>query len=108
MREQYDLIVVGTSFAGSFFLHRYLERSPASARVLVLERGQVATHREQLDGARARLVSRANRSIVNRNPDKRWVFLHTFGGNSNCWFACTPRLLPDDFRLRSKFGAGVD
>ena len=108
MRDRYDLIVVGTSFSASFFLHRYLARSPAGARVLVLERGAMNTHRWQLDGGRQKLTARAYRSIVNRNPEKEWVFLHTFGGNSNCWYACTPRMLPDDFRLRSRFGVGVD
>jgi len=108
MRDSYDLIVVGTSFSASFFLHRYLARSPADARVLVLERGAMNTHRWQLDGGRQKLTTRAYRSIVNRNPEKEWVFLHTFGGNSNCWYACTPRMLPDDFRLRSRFGVGVD
>jgi choline dehydrogenase-like flavoprotein len=108
MRQQYDVIVVGTGFASSFFLQRYLERSPAGVRVLVLERGKVTTHKEQLDGERRTMMGRASRTIVNRNPEKRWVFLHTFGGNSNCWFACTPRMVPDDFRLRTKFGAGVD
>lgn len=107
MRESYDLIIVGTSFSASFFLHRYLERTPA-ARVLVLERGQMNTHRAQLDGARDDISAASRRAIVNRHEEKRWVFLHTFGGNSNCWYACTPRMLPDDFRLRSRFGVGAD
>jgi choline dehydrogenase-like flavoprotein len=107
MRDSYDLIVVGSSFSASFFLHRYLERTPA-ARVLVLERGVMNTHERQLEDRRTQLTAAAERAFVNRNPHKRWVFLHTFGGNSNCWFACTPRMLPDDFRLRAKFGVGVD
>ena len=39
MSARYDLIIVGTGFAGAFFLMRYLERAPATVRVLVLERG---------------------------------------------------------------------
>jgi choline dehydrogenase-like flavoprotein len=107
MRESYDLIVVGSSFSASFFLHRYLERMPR-ARVLVLERGIMNTHAWQLDGGRQKLNAAAERAFVNRTPGKDWTFLHTFGGNSNCWYGCTPRMLPDDFRLYSKFGVGVD
>ncbi len=40
MAEHYDVVIVGTSFAASFFLLRYLEHAPQNARVLVLERGQ--------------------------------------------------------------------
>src|SRR5690606_4402002 len=39
---------------------------------------------------------------------KVWVAHSTFGGNSNCWWACTPRFHPDDFRLRTLHGAGMD
>jgi len=39
MSARYDLIIVGTGFAGTFFLMRYLEGAPATVRVLVLERG---------------------------------------------------------------------
>jgi len=66
------------------------------------------THAQQMQDKRMPLKDAAERAFVNRNPDKEWLFLHAFGGNSNCWFACTPRMLPDDFRLRSKFGVGVD
>ena len=42
MSARYDLIIVGTGFAGTFFLMRYLEGAPATVRVLVLvlERGE--------------------------------------------------------------------
>ena len=36
MDDAYELIVAGTGFASSFFLHRFLERSGPGARVLVL------------------------------------------------------------------------
>lgn len=106
--QTFDLIVVGTSFSASFFLHRYLKRSPPATRVLVLERGPLITHRQQLDGGRSPMWTRANDSYINRTPEKEWAFVHAFGGNSSCWAGSTPRMLPDDFRLRSRFGVGVD
>jgi len=70
MPQSYDLIVVGTSFSASFFLHRYLERTP-TARVLVLERGIVNTHEQQLVDKRMPLLAAAERAFVNRNPEKQ-------------------------------------
>jgi choline dehydrogenase-like flavoprotein len=106
--DRYDLLVVGTGFASTFFLKRYLERSPRTTRVLVLERGGRHTHRAQLDGARPVMLQRTRAEFVNATPDKTWRFMSAFGGGSNCWYACTPRMTPDDFRLRSRFGVGDD
>lgn len=107
-RDGHDLVVVGTGFASSFFLKRWLERSPATARALVLERGQRHSHREQLRGERGRMLQAADRGFANATPEKEWRYLHAFGGGSNCWYACAPRMLPDDFRMRTRFGVGVD
>lgn len=38
--SSFSLVVVGTGFASTFFLHRYLARAPATSRILVLERGR--------------------------------------------------------------------
>lgn len=105
---RYDVIIVGSSFAASFFLHRYLQRSGRDVRVLVLERGEMNSHAWQLAGGRDVLERKAQASIINRTPEKPWNFLLSFGGNSNCWVACTPRMLPADFRLRSEYGVGED
>jgi choline dehydrogenase-like flavoprotein len=104
--ESYDLILVGTSFASSFFLLEYLRRQPR-ARVLVLERGQMLTHAEH--GSRSReLQQQTDRSYVNRTPSKPWMFSLAFGGSSNCWVGCTPRMTPEDFELQTRYGVAVD
>lgn len=36
----FTLVVVGTGFASSFFLHEYLKHADNNARILVLERGE--------------------------------------------------------------------
>jgi choline dehydrogenase-like flavoprotein len=106
--ERYDVVVIGTGPAASFFLHRYLRGSGADVRVLVLERGGMNSHASQLDGGRPRLVRASREAIANRTPDKVWNYLLTFGGSSNCWVGGTPRMLPNDFRLRSAYGVGED
>jgi choline dehydrogenase-like flavoprotein len=104
--ESYDLILVGTSFASSFFLLEYVRRAP-KGRVLVLERGRRLTHAEQ--GAQLPALDQAARdTFVNATPWKPWVFRVAFGGSSNCWAACTPRFTPEDFQLRTRYGIGAD
>ena len=52
---------------------------------------------------------RMSEHYENLNPlDKYWTFFTGYGGGSNCWWACTPRLIPDDFRTKSLFGIGMD
>ncbi len=101
----YDLIVVGTGFAGNFFLKKALEKLPDSARILVLERGKMVTHADQI---RMRANSDVDAQSLIRQTglpieEKRWVFNVGFGGGSNCWWAGTPRMLPSDFRMKSQY-----
>ena len=112
----YDLIVAGTSFAASFFLKKYLEKSPANVQVLVLERGQFEPQRDRI--ARAKKMpfgqvpfvtsTATGATYINENPDKPWIFDPSFGGSSNCWTGCTPRFMPNDFKLQSLYGVGMD
>ena len=51
LMEKFDLILVGTGFASSFFLRKYLEKSPLDNRVLVLERGIMCPYTERLKAA---------------------------------------------------------
>jgi choline dehydrogenase-like flavoprotein len=104
---EFDLILIGSSFASSFFLHRYLEGARPSARILVLERGEFRDHRWQLTH-RSELESEARNSYAGAQSVKPWVFRLAFGGSSNCWWACTPRLMPEDFRLQTTYGVGRD
>jgi choline dehydrogenase-like flavoprotein len=113
MSESYDIVAVGTGFASSFFLHRYLERSSRPLRILILEAGPMKTHKDQLTEGDPmevgiRRQARADAQFVNASPEKTWRFYTGFGGGSNCWVACTPRLVPEDFELYSKYGIGMD
>ncbi len=105
--ERFDAIIVGTGFASSFFLHRLLRGLGRHARVLVLEAGSRHTHSWQLQHPRA-LEKIAARGFINRTPEKPWIVQRAFGGGSSCWWACTPRLLPNDFMLHSTYGVGTD
>lgn len=106
--DHYDLILVGTSFASSFFLHRYLQLAERRhPRVLVLERGARRSSRWRIENDRQADVP-SEEYFVNETPEKHWPFNITFGGTSHAWWACTPRFLPSDFELRSRYGVGDD
>jgi choline dehydrogenase-like flavoprotein len=103
----YDVVLIGSGFASSFFLHRYLQHASPSARILVLERGEFRDHRWHL-AHRNDLQPEAVAACGLERSTKPWLFRLAFGGSSNCWWACTPRFLPEDFRLQSTYGVGRD
>jgi choline dehydrogenase-like flavoprotein len=104
----YDLVIVGTGFASSFFLREYLRRAPRTARVLVIERGARETRGWQLANRTASRIDPAATYQRSGREAKAWQFTIGFGGGSNCWWGCTPRFMPNDFRLRSVYGVGDD
>src|SRR5690606_27310622 len=112
MQNAFDLVVVGTGFASTFFLHQYLRDAPARARVLVLERGYNFLQRDRRRQLAGDAVKNPNPEphevYVNNNQDKHWAFSIGFGGSSNCWFGCTPRFMPSDFEMQSRYGVAVD
>ncbi|MEJ2086165.1 MAG: GMC family oxidoreductase [Acidobacteriota bacterium] len=106
MSEHYDLIAVGSSFATAFLLDGYLRRARPDARILVLERGTFDALDWQLEHKKSSSLQTGEE--VRNDSGKRWVYVLAVGGASNGWWACTPRMMPNDFRLRSKYGVGVD
>lgn len=112
---KYDLILVGTGFASTFFLKKFLEKaSNASKKVLVLERGMFYPHQDRLNTMRGKepdykkLLKNQEDTFINTNKKKPWVFDVNFGGSSNCWWGCTPRLMPSDFKMKTLYGVAND
>ncbi len=107
MRDiQYDLAIVGTGFASTFFLMQYLKSAPKNARVIVLERGPVNSGAPGQAYKENKGVSFAD-TYINKNPKKGWVQRIGFGGGT-CWTGNTPRMHPNDFRTKSLYGRGDD
>jgi choline dehydrogenase-like flavoprotein len=107
MTEHFDIIIIGTGFAGAFFLKRYLERAPSAARVLVLERGASDPKSWQLANQRTSSIA-AEDVFVSIPKTKEWYTSPGFGGNSKCWGGGGTRMMPGDFELRSRYGVGED
>jgi choline dehydrogenase-like flavoprotein len=107
MTEHYDVVIVGTSFASSFFLLRYLEHAAPTARILVLERGNEDTKPWQLAHRKHSSIE-PEEVYENDNLMKDWYTSPGFGGNSKCWMGGTTRMMPGDFQLKSRYGVGTD
>lgn len=105
--QNFDLVIAGTGFSATFFLHRWLRQMPDTARVLVLEHGSVDPHRWQRENRRNSRIDETTLFDA-PNREKRWGFTVGFGGGSNCWWGCAPRFLPADFALHSRYGVGMD
>src|SRR3984893_11985048 len=107
MTEHYDVVIVGTSFASSFFLLRYLEHAPSKVRILVLERGNEDTKAWQLANRRHSSID-PEEVYENETIQKDWYTSPGFGGNSKCWMGGTTRMMPGDFQLKTRYGVGQD
>jgi choline dehydrogenase-like flavoprotein len=102
----FDLVVVGSGFGSLFFLDGYVTRRPNS-RILLLERGPYRSHVWQLEQMQNSAIA-ADTTFRGRKRQKPWKFTIGLGGGLNCWYATTPRLHPNDFHLRSRYGIGRD
>jgi choline dehydrogenase-like flavoprotein len=104
--RQYPVVVIGTGFGALFFVHRLLELRP-DTRVLMLERGMLRSWEQQIEEGRNEAVPHTD-TFVHSGRSKPWNFTIGYGGGTNCWFANTPRLHPNDFCLKSRYGRGQD
>jgi choline dehydrogenase-like flavoprotein len=107
MDERYDVIIVGTGFAGAFFLKRYLERASAGSRILVLDRGARDSKAWQLANRRTSSID-PGEVFVSYPAEKQWYVSPGFGGNSKCWGGGGTRMMPGDFQLKTRYGVGED
>ena len=100
--RQWDVIIAGTSFAAMFFLRAL----PAGLSILLVEKGRYQPHETQLQRG---IDGLEDFRQINHSPhEKTWTAHTSFGGNSNCWWACTPRFHPNDFQLKTLYGVGDD
>lgn len=104
--NKYDLIVVGTGFASTFFLKSYLASAPKTSRILVLERGRINNASPGKEYLSNNNISFED-TYINMNRSKGWVQRIGFGGGT-CWTGNTPRMHPNDFKTSTLYGVGDD
>ena len=124
MQRDVDVVIVGSGVCGGMVAARLASNG---VRVLLLEAGPRVKRPEALAQYRAALIKvpecpypnapyaphstsdQPDSYYVQNGPDKfDSTYLRQVGGTTWHWLGTTLRLIPDDFRLRTKFGVGVD
>src|SRR4051794_23899391 len=106
--EDSDTVIIGSGVAG-VLVARALAQS--GRKTTILERGSFVPWREQLRQQRwegSSPTSEHNHENDPRGLDWDWEYVYGVGGSMNRWLGVTPRLLPEDFEMRSRFGVARD
>jgi choline dehydrogenase-like flavoprotein len=119
-----DVVIVGAGIAGTLAGYRLAR---AGVKVLILDAGPRVDRDEALEKYRAALIKvpespyptvahapspnvlEPNGYYVQAGPDTfKSTYLRLVGGTTWHWLGSTLRLLPSDFRMKTRFGVGVD
>ena len=83
----------------------------AGRSVVMLERGGLKTHAQQLgDGSYTTDApgARPNHQTAPGTPEHPWSYVYGVGGSSLHWTGNAPRLSAADFEMRSRYGVMLD
>jgi choline dehydrogenase-like flavoprotein len=106
LAASYETVIIGSGFGSFFFLHEFLKK-PRAGRTLLIEWGAYKTHDWQVAN-RANSIYETESLYTHGEGERSWHYSVAFGGGTVCWWAHCPRLHPNDFRLKSRYGVGVD
>jgi choline dehydrogenase-like flavoprotein len=103
-----DIVVVGSGISALLAAWGSLR---AGRTVIALERGELVSHARQLEERRyagRSPAARPNHEVAPGSPGYPWTYVYGVGGSSLHWPGNTPRLVAEDFRMRSEYGVMSD
>lgn len=122
--NDYDYVIVGSGVSGALLAK---ELARAGFKVCMLETGGPVERKQALQNYRQAVVRDLSSPYprwpwapipdagnaeayfgANSTPDYRPSYLKLVGGTTWHWTGMTPRFLPADFELRSRYGIGMD
>ncbi|GGP71487.1 GMC oxidoreductase [Shewanella saliphila] len=106
MDDHYEVVVIGSGFGSLFFIKQYLNKKP-NAKIAVIEWGENRSHSWQVTNNKNSEFSSSN-THAQDSHHKPWNYTIGLGGGTNCWFGQTPRFIPADFEMKSKFNISDD
>ena len=99
-----ETLIIGSGPAGVFVAR---ELAAAGQRCLIVERGSLLSWEEQsrLGQWQEELpTSELNHENDPDGLDYPWTYVYGVGGSSNRWAGTSPRFLPEDFEVKSRYG----
>ena len=106
MAASYEVVIIGSGFGSLFFLQEYLKK-PRPGRILMIEWGAYKDH-DWMVKNQSNSIYETENLYTHGAGERYWHYSIAFGGGTMCWWAICPRNHPNDFRLKSKYGVGVD
>jgi glucose dehydrogenase len=103
-----EIAIVGCGVAGTLVARELVD---AGKEVLVVERGGFKPHAAQVrDGTHEDPLPTGahNHEPHPDTPGDPWEYVYGVGGSGLHWGGVTPRLMPSDFELRTRYGVGRD
>jgi choline dehydrogenase-like flavoprotein len=104
--------IIGSGIAGMLVARELLR---AGDDVLVLERGELVPWERHHFAPDGRIVVEGDVKTAVHNDENApdgvnwtWEYAYGVGGSLNHWIGTTPRWLPEDFQLRSRYGVLTD
>lgn len=103
-----DVAIVGSGVSAALIAAPLLE---AGKRVVMLERGAMWSHAEQMSNpgwSNGSPGGAWNHEVAPENDAYPWNYVYSVGGSTLRWSGVAPRLAEGDFQMRSRYGVMED